>query len=267
MIRDLSPRLRPASLAAAGALAGLLALACAPVVLDSLAPDPRGADRPARAAAASDPARARPAADPQGSPAGQRARASAPPPPRAGELRGVWRAAATTPALGPAARAPDALAALTRAAGSSAAQARARAAAGLTSRLGNPRARGALGRLLEDPVPWVAVAAARALAAAPSGSELLIARLRGEPGLVALACLEALARCGQPEHLASLLPWVRNAGAAGEAATWAIQEICRRAGTSPPVGLPDVPDGDEAARWGSFSPAGSPLAPVETPWR
>ncbi len=103
----------------------------------------------------------------------------------------------------------------------------------------DPAARRALERLLDDPEPRVAREAAYACAELPDGRSVLARRLwRGAlPGLLELACIEGLARVGEPDDIRRLLHWSEQPGLAGELAADAIRQICRRAGLPPPPGL------------------------------
>lgn len=115
----------------------------------------------------------------------------------------------------------------------------------------DPAARRAIERLLDDPEPRVAREAAYACAELPGGRDTLASRLwhGALPGLLELACIEALGRVGEPEDVRRLLHWSEQPGLAGELAADAIRQICRRAGLPPPDGLrPPAIEEDELKR-------------------
>lgn len=127
------------------------------------------------------------------------------------------------------------------------------AAAGLDLLLTGPRDEvvlSALTRLVDDPSTDVSSRAAEALARSPEGRRSLVSRLRGgdTPGLVHMACVEALGERGTPDEVPALLGWATTEGPVGELAAAAVRAICARAGVESPLPPPEPPGEPRPAR-------------------
>ncbi len=101
----------------------------------------------------------------------------------------------------------------------------------------------ALLRMVDDVAPDVAGRAAGALARLPEGRRSIVSRLRGgdAPGLVHIACAEALRERGTPDEVPALLGWATVEGPVGEVAAAAVRAICARAGIESPLPPPEPP--------------------------
>jgi hypothetical protein len=141
--------------------------------------------------------------------------------------------------------APD-RAAILAAATSSDDDARAKAIAALRALAPDPVALDTLARLVEDPAPFVSAEAAMTLASLPDGRRFVVGRLRGGdlPGLVHVACIEALRDHGAPDDVPTLERFAAAEGPVGEAAAAAVRAICDRAGIDSPLPEP-APLGEE----------------------
>lgn len=90
-------------------------------------------------------------------------------------------------------------------------------------------------RLLADEDPHVVAQAARALGSAPAAAEDLLAHLATEDQpLVQQACLEALARCGQPRHLPALAKLKTSPRPLTGSPAASARQICARTETPVP---------------------------------